>query len=523
MEEAEKMVALKKAYAEIILNTAKEAAARVMVSERKAFRSQQELSAEKEEALNMLLRLKQIMDSKTAEAEIASLSQQRRIEELEMQLHEAEEVVRDLRSELEGVQDELERLKSNPGNLLDGQIVMGNAAPHEKEAQEDKLHISDGISCHPSDSECRSMSTCIMNNAPLNQPDDKRCSLSENGTAQVETSSNSPMESYCAGNPDLACIIMRSKEPELYRNGCTQRIRAFEGNLLDEGKLPLPGHDDDQCLHTKNGEKVEGTHTVGSPKTDNMTVAEKNMTESEEVMQHDSNSDKGQAGKIVRIFSNRRRRTRYKNRKVTLCSSLPDPCEPSFHSSTKTYPLPVNGDAESGEDPSKVFEDEARRDSESNMDSQAGDTKVGSPQNVISEDPALINDSVFTSQESRTIENSEVLGSKLKLDLVDLPSINSDAKDQKTCETTTAAPAEAATDRLLKYTFRRKRKKETMNNANDNAPLEKKNSIKRSTVEKQNSTPEPQKSSLIIESPRDSRRLVQVARQLISLSEKRWW
>lgn len=60
----QKMVALKKAYAEIILNTAKEAAARIMVSERKALRFQQDLSASKEEALRMLLRLKHMIDSK---------------------------------------------------------------------------------------------------------------------------------------------------------------------------------------------------------------------------------------------------------------------------------------------------------------------------------------------------------------------------------------------------------------------------------------------------------------------------
>ena len=60
----QKLTALKKAYADIILNTAKEAAARIMVSERKATRFQQELVSTKEEALRMLLRLKQKFDSK---------------------------------------------------------------------------------------------------------------------------------------------------------------------------------------------------------------------------------------------------------------------------------------------------------------------------------------------------------------------------------------------------------------------------------------------------------------------------
>lgn len=57
------MVALKKAYADIILNTAKEAAARVMAAERKALRFEHDLRSSKDEALRMLLRLKQMIDS----------------------------------------------------------------------------------------------------------------------------------------------------------------------------------------------------------------------------------------------------------------------------------------------------------------------------------------------------------------------------------------------------------------------------------------------------------------------------
>lgn len=57
-------MALKKAYADIILNTAKEAAARIMVSERKAMRYQRELFAAKENSLRMLLRLKEMLDTK---------------------------------------------------------------------------------------------------------------------------------------------------------------------------------------------------------------------------------------------------------------------------------------------------------------------------------------------------------------------------------------------------------------------------------------------------------------------------
>ncbi|GMH01323.1 hypothetical protein Nepgr_003162 [Nepenthes gracilis] len=113
MEETEKMTALKKAYAEVILNTAKEAAARVMVSERKASELQRDLSSAKAEGARLLLRLKQMMDSKTSEAETRSLIQQRKIDELEAQLQEAEDIVTDLRAELSDAQAELERLSKN--------------------------------------------------------------------------------------------------------------------------------------------------------------------------------------------------------------------------------------------------------------------------------------------------------------------------------------------------------------------------------------------------------------------------
>ncbi|XP_039005219.1 uncharacterized protein LOC120132544 [Hibiscus syriacus] len=114
MADLEKLTALKKAYAEIILNTAKEAAARIMVSERKAQRYQQELFAAKDEALRMLVRLKHMLDAKVNEGETMSLNQQKRIEELEAQLGEAEDIVRDLRAELREAQDELEKLTKNP-------------------------------------------------------------------------------------------------------------------------------------------------------------------------------------------------------------------------------------------------------------------------------------------------------------------------------------------------------------------------------------------------------------------------
>jgi len=60
----QEVVALKRAYADVILNTMKESAGRVMVSEKRALVLQQELNATKENALCMLMRLKKMMDAK---------------------------------------------------------------------------------------------------------------------------------------------------------------------------------------------------------------------------------------------------------------------------------------------------------------------------------------------------------------------------------------------------------------------------------------------------------------------------
>ncbi|KAM0072222.1 hypothetical protein Hdeb2414_s0001g00034001 [Helianthus debilis subsp. tardiflorus] len=64
MDADERLMALKKAYADIILNMEKEAAKRIMVSEQKAVWLEYELKISKEDAVQMLMRVKQMMDCK---------------------------------------------------------------------------------------------------------------------------------------------------------------------------------------------------------------------------------------------------------------------------------------------------------------------------------------------------------------------------------------------------------------------------------------------------------------------------
>ncbi|XP_019161804.1 PREDICTED: uncharacterized protein LOC109158327 isoform X2 [Ipomoea nil] len=173
MDETEGMEALKAAYAEVILNTMKEAADRVMESEQKSLRIEQDLQSTKDEALRLLLHLKHMIDAKEAEAEMSSINQQRRIDELEEQLNEAEGLVVDLRAELNLVRDEL-----------------GEAKKKKKKK------------------------TMIVKDDPV-----------------------------------LSSMITKYKEAEMYRNGFMERISAVEMSTADE-KLQ-PG--DDPCFgaHSK--------------------------------------------------------------------------------------------------------------------------------------------------------------------------------------------------------------------------------------------------------------------------------
>ncbi|XP_059450588.1 uncharacterized protein LOC132181401 [Corylus avellana] len=597
--EAQKMLALKRAYAEIILNTAKEAAARVMASERKARSFQQDLRATKDEALRMLLRLKQMIDSKTTEAEMTSLRQRRRIEELEAQLNEAEDVIADLRTELTQLWDALEKAKSNQLQHLDGQIMKGHESSHENTAPEP-------IIPSPSISGLEAVTTSKMKTAPL----DQRVSVNKccNTTKETGQLGISLLDKYHAHNSDFASIIMRRKQPELYRNGFTQRIRAFERNF-PHGKVPPSGDVDDRHslekneLITKVIDKEEGRCHVSSTRTSNMEIV-RNST-GEEVKKP-----------VKKVRMSRKRKTRFGKAKATsrkscprrgqhmkLCQpsavlschktylingnvksaegactqppieadkeevetvhnekgkkiesrdtiasfrSLPDqlrkPCQPStVLSRCRTSSCSGNGNIKSDEDRSKVNEIKSEIKPLTRLvpgftlikhdaDPISGSTdltvsikvinKSGLIQNV--EDMELVDKSMLVKHEGDAAENLINLGSELDVGKIDVPLMNSSLKDAEVSETSNGSPSPADNNRLLRYTFQRKRKKESFSKPDENSSIQN-STIKRRAVEKQSGASEPQDCSLINESSRDSRRLAQVARQLISLSGKRWW
>ncbi|KAJ6860613.1 hypothetical protein NC651_036874 [Populus alba x Populus x berolinensis] len=326
MAESEKLVALKKAYADIILNTAKEAASRVMESERKGLRYHHDLCSSKDEALRLLLRLKQMIDAKAIEAEITSASQQSKIDELEAQLQEAEGVIIDLRAELRWVRDELEKVRNSKVQPSNVEAV--------KESESSHQHLtSEPIVLSLSNLPPQTVATSNVKSTLLDQRNFNKCCNTEDQQLSV-----SPLENYSSRNADLASITMANKEPELYRNGCTQRIRASEGNAF-ASKLPPSDVGVEQQSLIKNEVIVkasngdEGKCTETSPKTKN--VGKMNFS-GEEVRNH------------VKVCSSRQKRGRFAKAKAKRksCPIVRKPYQPpSIVSRRKTNS--VNGTVKS--------------------------------------------------------------------------------------------------------------------------------------------------------------------------------
>ncbi|KAM2978385.1 hypothetical protein FF2_015206 [Malus domestica] len=507
MDEAEKLTALKKAYAEIILNTAKEAAARIVVSERKALRFQRELFSAKDEAFRMLLRLKQMLDSKAGEAKMMSLSQQEKIDELEAQLQEAEDIVKELREELSEVQAQLEKARSNP-RQPDGQNLEGDTAPQVSITSQLNLQL-DAVAAHETN--------------PIS-----------NGTYERKgcySGNDSLKDNYYVQNPDFASLVMRSKDPELYRNGCTQRIRAFERNLLDE-KLSLSGLVDDGKNVTLIGGDDEQLCKTPKINGDNTNGVEENPEELK-VMQADGSHI--QAPAFMSFQKKRKRAARFRRSEAPSCRYL-DPHQlmemrqVSDLSCPRTSASPLNNSV-LADNASKKSKDEIQKvtssistskilpdKTETSTQSECGNvTENDSVRKATNNDKTFIEESRLTGQECISAESLKVLACKADVEK-DYPLDKSDTKVSDLDDGTASQPEN---NKFLKYTFCRKRKKDTLSNPESKSLLDN-GTLERNTGEEQNGSIEPQKSSLLIESSRESRRLAQVARQLISLSEKKW-
>ncbi|KAI9086563.1 hypothetical protein K1719_031647 [Acacia pycnantha] len=528
MENSEKLTALKKAYADIILNTAKEAAARVMASERKAVRLQRELLSTKEESLRMLLRLKQMLDSKVREAETTSCSQKTKIDELEAQLQEAEEIVRDLREELREVHAALEEVKTNTMHPLAKRNIEDEATAEENIVINNQLDPHRSLYYAP-DSQFESVST-----------DDTKDSIG-----------NGSNESF-----------IRRKAPELYQNGCTQRIHASERSLFG-GNFSLSGNTDDvqnETLMMGNGDSGEGKGALTTD-TKNDVISEAEKRDALKVASADANLVKLQFCKKKRRSKHFgiqkgtlkeevlakvpicRKKRRIKRRKHLQSgfseSDQVKETKASYFSFTNSSLYASVTNDPSNENSSKVCENEAQNDmmspsaevptettlmskqsaSQNDAEKEKGLIKSGCSWDEMKDDKELLHESYSMGQESLSIERLKIPACRAN---VEAANELSDKLDLKASDLDDKVSCQPVNNRLLKYTFQRKRKKDSQSSPDVDCSLEE-SSLKKKCEEKLNGHVKPQKSCSITESTRDSRRLAQVAHQLISLSEKKWW
>ncbi|OMO82633.1 hypothetical protein COLO4_22897 [Corchorus olitorius] len=526
-----------KAYAEIILNTAKEAAARIMVSERKALRYQQELFAAKDEALLMLLRLKQMLDAKNGlfywkvmqerklkpfvgfmanEAEMMSLNQQKRIDELEAQLGEAEDIVRDLRADLREAQDELEKLTKERMQCIDNQKSENDVAVSLEISQENRVNNFGSATSSLPDAQTDVVTVFDLKSSVPNETDvGNKCSCTNN--------------CYVC-NPDFASIVMRRKEPDLYRNGCTQRIRALERCLLN-GNLSLSGQVDD----AKNGKAREGEegrdmHTKPSLGAEMCRPEEK--TEELKTMQSDVYNNI-QILPLSSFHRKRKRAARYKKNKAPSSMNIHDQvvatCEESDLFCPETFSDAADGNVQSGEQ-SRIIEHDVLNNPHCPMPSSPLDPAEGITQssyevvdkddgeivkacdfqNEKSDDKLLADRKELTRRGSGSAESLGVPFSKMDIEMVD---VSADNLDVKVSEITEGSSSQPANNKFIMYTFKRKRKKESLSSPDRDSSLDDGTSQK-NAEEKQNGQLDSEKATLITETSRDSRRLVQVARQV---------
>nr|XP_016504841.1 PREDICTED: uncharacterized protein LOC107822794 isoform X1 [Nicotiana tabacum] len=420
----EKLKALKKRYEDIIIETRKEASTRIMMWEQKALWYQRELQLAKQEALHMQqLRLQQI-----SEAELSSLSQQRKIEELEAQLQEAEDIVYDIRVELRKVQAELERVSCNKEkdvhNLQDHDTATPGELPEEN------------IVSLPPESQYGYVTTSNLKVANMNQ------NIEGYQSCHAKVNIRSP---YIAGG-DLSSLGLRSKAPELYQNGCTQRLPASEGNLLDreirhENMSPkhIPNIPTDCCLRS------------------HLTTARDNVP----------SEDPSETAQIL--------------------------------STGKAEPGMPIGFTETSDD-------------------KPGSVEATGVHNAIDEHAGLMGKMDISEQDNRSGEGLEVPAYKIDIDsvcnqLFYLKKLCNQLLNSKSTVSNlnNENPSQPLNDRVIKYTFQRKRKRDLCRVSAENASIEK-NSLKKTNEGKLNNLLEPQKLT-VTESSEDSGKIAEVAQQ----------
>ncbi|KAF8006006.1 hypothetical protein BT93_K0325 [Corymbia citriodora subsp. variegata] len=459
MNDFEKLMALKKAYAEIIVGMAKEASARVMAAERRASQFQEELFDSKEQAMRLLLRLKQMCDAKLSEAETTSAWQQERIEELEARLQEAENTVKGLREELKEAQDKLENERTHKSHQVSETHTIGDTVKPEEALGGNRCDTSHSIGQSPSDSQ-----TAFK--------------VSEK----------------------------RGKEAKLRRNKRSRKVRAIEKN--SSAQPSFSGQEENVEHGTYGGAREGKVSAVVS----NLLVDKRHGRKREpsvlKVMKADCNE-------VMKTVARKRKRTPRCRTKNTSWGKQHDwlwikqraTDVFSFGASMESHPpCRLNSPSEATEVTEKSDALVIRKDAEL--------VKSGIMVDATNRSKAP-KESEIIRQGSGGIQHLNVSSATSGQDkIIDLP--NSDLKASSANDGISGSPVE---NKFLKFTFSR-RKKETSSHPNgtfrgaDITPKKKGQTHDRSL--------KPENSALTCELSQDRQQLVQVAEQLMSLSKGKW-
>ncbi|KAM3241817.1 hypothetical protein ACQJBY_054515 [Aegilops geniculata] len=199
-----------------MLNMAKESAARVLAAERSVAVLTGGIAAAKEDGVAALVRLKNIMKDRMKQVELQSLAHVRKITELQEQLHDARNTVTSLQVELQRANTELEETRKTLAeermNILPTCDKIGS---NKSKISRSKVHLQNRtLSSKDKNTVCGVSSDAKENGAVVN------------------------MENLYHRGSDMPSFIARNKKRELYRNGCTQRIRALRqrGPAADSSK-----------------------------------------------------------------------------------------------------------------------------------------------------------------------------------------------------------------------------------------------------------------------------------------------
>ncbi|XP_057833394.1 uncharacterized protein LOC131044140 isoform X2 [Cryptomeria japonica] len=560
--ESQLLSALKQASMDIIEHLGKEAAMRVMVAERKAVHFEKELVNTKQEALNMLVQLKRNMDAQIIEAERACRIERSRAQEMEAKLIATQDTVKKLMNELKEKGEVLEQMQKM-AQPLDEHVVVPMHFPTEystmqwtssarqfpKQNTTGKDYLSSVIMKSKANTvSANGLHHGIYGDAINEQNGDALPVLEINENKECLSTENvfsscSIEKGHVGGDaghqgqtvmPDVSSFQKEEAQCFLHQSTlvvtCTGQCGSCDGGLVHREGQPSPCSESDASLGTED-----------------KPVATKNS--------------------IVKVRNEEKQQDLASFPEISNASFCPQARE------TKTWGSESSkvsaGDKISTysgmENPGMTFEDDCRTSTKfvndvisvmstlcsSHDDSslENGGITLETADNQVSGEGGVLIEAVHSNEKTRLSAHLDIDRQECdKAIVIGMPSAAEDSKcspssmkyievgQSSEIKISTNIPDQCVHIRPTRFTFQRKRRRESPFQQNGKL-LQEENNLWRETKQHEyiptlsGKLPQrhrttnlmSQKPSSVAESSRDSRRLMQVARQLISLSEKKTW